>query len=189
VAGNLLIRQSRFVVLEFYTGTTSVELATNFIKIVQKRGEQAVQCAFPALARITRNARPFRAKTHKDYQIFVRITHGPKEFQGEEFSLIDLSARGLSFGSEFPLEAFALRSHLTVVVDCRSSEAIAIRAVVRHLARVRKNNKVTYVCGIEFDLETRALAAMIEQKFTVLQRTFIRALREETEGLGVVLTL
>ncbi|SHO51318.1 PilZ domain-containing protein [Desulfopila aestuarii] len=189
VAGNLLIRQSKFMVLEFYTGTTSVELGTFFIKIAQKRGEQVVQCAFPILARITRNARPFRAKTHKDYQSFIKILIGPREFLQQEFSLIDLSARGLAFGSDVPLEAISMGSRLKVAVDCRSSEPIEVNAVVRHLARARKHNKATYVCGIEFDLETRALAAMIEQKFTVLQRTFIRALREETEGLGVELKL
>lgn len=189
VAGNLLIRQSRYLVLEFYTGTTSVELGTVFIKICQTNGVQVIHCAFPAVARITKNARPFRAKTHKDHQCQVKIINGPKKHIGQEFEMIDLSTRGLAFGSEESLETFSPATQLQVSVDCQSSESIELLAVVRHLARVRKNGKNTFVCGIEFDVETRAVAMQIEQKFTSLQRTFIRSLRQETDGLDVNLQL
>ena len=189
VSGNLLVRKSGFLFLLFYTGTTSVEMGVFFKQIVQQRNERVIQCSFPVVARIMTNSRPFRAKVCKNQCSFIKILTGPFAHIQKEFELVDLSARGLAFASEVSLEDFGLSSTIRILLDSSSDDHVEVNAIVRHCAGIRKNGKTIHICGVEFDLETRALASLIERKFTALQRAFIRSLKEETAGFNIDLKL
>jgi len=78
--------------------------------------------------------------------------------------------------------------HLTILSSF-DKNPLKINGVIRHLARIRTKKGNTDICGIQFDLETRAMAILIEQLFAQVQRIFIRSLTERTEGQDIQLTL
>ena len=56
---------------------------------------------------------------------------------------------------------------------------------VRHLSKVRKKGGIEYVCGVEFDLATRTLAAVVESLVASVQRAHLKDLAEKSDASGI----
>lgn len=181
-SGNIKIHHSKTLTLRFYTGTTAVELDTHFHSRACVRGEHLLKLVFPEKGCFNRNRRPFRAKTPKDYELNVIVSPHGQTSAGRECRIIDLSPNGLSFDSTALPQQYEDGQALHLLMDPGSEEAIEVTGIVRHYAKTRTKQGSIQICGVQFDLKSRKLAAQLETRYANLQRVFLRSLSEQTEG-------
>lgn len=181
-SGNIKIHHSKTLTLRFYTGTTAVELDTSFQSRATIRGEHLLKLDFPDKGYFNRNRRPFRAKTPEDYELNVMVSPPGKSSAGRECRIIDLSPNGLSFDSTQLPQSYDNGAALHLLLDPSSGEPIEVTGIVRHYAKIRTKQGNMQICGVQFDLESRKLAAKLESRYANLQRVFLRSLSEKSEG-------
>lgn len=181
-SGNLKIHHSKTLTLRFYTGTTAVELDTGFLNRATIRGEHLLKLEFPEKGYFNRNRRPFRAKTPQDYELNVIVSPPGQASTGQECRIIDLSPNGLSFDSTALTQKYANGEALHLRMYPESADAIEVRGIVRHYAKIRTKQGNMQICGVQFDLESRKLAARLETHYANLQRVFMRSLSDKSEG-------
>jgi len=183
--GNLHLRYSRFIVLRMFINTFAVELATTFEELTKVGDLPVLKLSFPTLARKIPNAREFRAKVPENLDFTVGIEFD-EELPALDTSPVDIGTKGMAFaiGKEeqkmfTPGEAHALKLYV-------NDELLAVlQGSVRHLSKIRKKGGIEYVCGVEFDLETRPLAAAIESIVAAVQRAHLKELAEKSDASGI----
>jgi hypothetical protein len=190
VAGNIRIRSSNRLILRFYTGTTAVEMGTSFLRPDAIRGNQVLILEFPTVGRLIPNNRPFRAKIPKEYQIQATIGRPDHRHDKTSCNIMDLSAMGMALENDHLPQLFLIGDLVQITIQGETEEEdIIIHATVRHFARMRTKGGNLTICGVQFDLENRAVATVIEQLFAKMQRIFLRSLAERTQGQDINLTL
>lgn len=189
VAGNAKVRMSSIVLLCFYTGTNAVELGTRFLRADSIRGESVLVFEFPAMGRLIRNNRPFRAKIIPEFEIIAHIAHSDRDGQSLDCEIMDISSHGIALVNEQLADEFHINDPAALTILAPGEEPLSIHGTVRHFAKIRTKKGNVYICGVLFDLETRELAMLVEQLFARVQRIFIRNLKERTEGQDIQLTL
>lgn len=183
--GNIAIHHSKGLTLRFYTGTTAVELDTIFQQRATIRGEPLLQLSFPEKGFFNRNRRPFRAKTPQGFELDVIVAPQGQAASGQACRIIDLSPNGLSFDSTLLPSIYPDGELLDLCLDPTSPDPIEVRGVVRHYAKIRTKQGSMQICGIQFEVESRKLAAQLETRYANLQRVFLRSLSEKAEGQQV----
>jgi PilZ domain len=101
------------------------------------------------------------------------------------YPIIDLSPNGLCFAYDESISKFQLGDHLHLTLDDEMEEEIEVGVNIRHLARMRLKKGKISICGVQFDLKSRSLAAQLESRFAALQRIFIRSLKERSSGQSI----
>jgi len=183
--GNVKVCTSSFLIMRFYSGTTAVELGTKYKNKSCIRSEPVFCLDFPRIGRILRNNRPFRAKIPKEhvFTVTVMLDNSPKA--ANEHRVIDFSPNGLSFACEKSGPSYQIGDNLMLTLNDSLEAPTRVRAIVRHLAKTRTKEGDLSLCGVQFDLESRNLAAQLESRFAALQRLFIRSLKERSEGQDI----
>ena len=190
VAGNIKIRSSSKVLLRFYTGTTAVEMGTVFLRADAVNKTQVLLLDFPRVGRVIPNSRPFRAKIPEDFMLFAVIMLPKKSKEALRYQIVDFSAMGLSFEHDDLDQYFQNGDTITIdIFDDHEKKTLQVKGTVRHFAKVRTKGGNMNICGVQFDLESRALAGEIEQMFAKVQRIFLRSLSDRTVSQGIRLTL
>ncbi len=180
--GNIHIHHAKILTLRFYTGTTAVELGTDFHKKVTLKGEHLLRLNFPSVGKILRNHRPFRAKVPQDKELGVVVSPLDEPTASRDYRLVDLSPNGLSFGGKKIPYGFQEGELLNLCLVPSGSEPIEVRGVVRHMAKIRTKEGNLEICGVQFELESRRLEAQLEAFYADLQRVFLRSLNERSAG-------
>lgn len=185
--GNLKIRNSKLNILRFFTGTTAIELGCTFRKQTSLNEVPVLCFDFPHLGKITRNFRTFRIKALTSIEARVRIRNCRcTELSGNLYQISDVSAEGLAF--EVPGDKQLIHSgeivSLTVMV--KGFKELDVRGQIRNVTDVRNSKGYKAICGIQFDLETRALATELEKMAAAIQRLHLRELAERTADLNGV---
>jgi PilZ domain len=189
VVGNLKVRTSSTVLLCFYAGTNAVELGTRFLRADTIQGTSVLIFEYPIVGRIIRGNRPFRAKLPNNLDMMAHIRHFEKHDKGIDCDIIDISSHGLSLEHEQLMEKFHIGDKIVLTILSPFDKPLEINGTIRHFARIRTKQGNSNVCGVQLDLESRALAGIIEELFAKIQRVFIRSLSERTEGQNIHLTL
>ncbi len=189
VAGNIKVRSSTTVLLCFYAGTNAVEIGTRFLKAENIRGAQVLLFEYPAVGRIIRGNRPFRAKLPQDQEIIANICDCSQYDKSIDCNVMGISSQGLSLEHEEIMNIFSMGDMIRLTILSSISEPLEVNGTIRHFAKIRTKQGNSTICGIQLDLESRSLAELVEQLFAKVQRVFIRNLTERTEDQDIHLTL
>lgn len=183
--GNLHLRQSGFIVLRMFTNTFAVEMGTNFEDLAKVQEIPVLRLAFPVLARIVRNAREFRAKVPESLNFVLSI-----ETDEESPELIvvpvNISIKGMSFSvSKANQKMFKINEPYSFKLYLDDELRASLGGTVKHLSRIRKKGGIEYVCGVEFDLPTKTMAAVIESIVATVQRAHLKELADKSAASGI----
>ncbi len=183
--GNMHLRHSRFIVLRMFTNTYAVELATTFENLAKAGDLPVLRLSFPTLARIVRNAREFRAKVPEsmDFSVVVNVN---KKLPALTTIPIDISIKGMCFSmTQEEQKLFLMDTVHSLKLFVNDELVTSLDGTIKHLSKVRKKGGIEYICGVEFDLVTPTLAALIETTVATVQRTHIKDLAEKSDASGI----
>jgi hypothetical protein len=189
VTGNIKVRASIIVTLRFYTGSTAVEMGSNFLRAETIRDNAVLIFEFPEVGRIIKNHRPFRAKVPEDYDVVATVHKVDSGGEKLLCKVMDISAHGVALENEALAQEYHIGDQVRLEICSADGDVVAVGGIVRHFARIRTKAGNQTLCGVQFDLETRALAAVLEQLFAQVQRIFMRSLNDKLEGQDIQLTL
>jgi len=183
--GNLHLRHSRCIVLRMFTNTFAVELATTFETLTKVGDLPVLRLTFPTLAIKIHNAREFRAKVPESLNFIVSIEID-EDLPELDMSPVDISIRGMAFSvSKDEQKMLLLGNSHALKLFVNDELQAKLDGTVRHLSKVRKKGEIEYVCGVEFDLATRTLAAVIESIVASVQRAHLKDLAEKSDASGI----
>ncbi len=183
--GNLHLRYSRCIILRMFTNTYAVELAATFEELITVGGLPVIRLSFPTLARKVHNAREFRAKVPEslDFVVSVGIE---EELPALAMTPVDIGIKGMAFAaSKAEQKLFIPGTTHSLKLYVKDELLAVLNGTVRHLSKVRKKGGIEYICGIEFDLETRTLATVIESTVASVQRAHLKELAEKSNTSGI----
>lgn len=183
--GNLHLRHSRSIILRMFTNTYAVELATTFEELATVGDLPVLKMAYPTLARKVYNAREFRAKVPESLNFIVTIQLD-EELPELETIPLDISIKGMAFAmNKDEQKIFTMERTLTLKLYVKDELQAVLDGTVKHLSKVRKKGGIEYICGVEFDLATRTLAAVVESLVASVQRAHLKDLTEKSDASGI----
>ncbi|MBU1564763.1 MAG: PilZ domain-containing protein [Proteobacteria bacterium] len=183
--GNLHLRYSSRIVLRMFTSTFAVEMATTFEDLAKVHDIPVLCLAFPELARIVYNAREFRAKVPESLD-FVSSIEIDDEGSEMDTRPVNISIRGLSFSvKKKEQKLFKVNTVYSLKLFVEDELLIRIKGTVRYFARIRKRSGIEYLCGIEFDFQTKIQSAVIESIVALVQRAHLKELAEKSDATGI----
>jgi hypothetical protein len=183
--GSLHLRHSLFIVLRMFTRDFAVEMATTFEELTKVGDLPVLRLSFPSLARIIRNARQFRAKVPESLDFVVSIEFA-EDLPELETTAIDISIKGMAFSvSKDEQKMFLPGAKHALKLYINDELLVRITGTVKHLSRVRKRAGIEYICGMEFDLTTQTLAAVVESIVASVQRAHLKDLAEKSDTCGI----
>lgn len=182
--GNLGIQYSKIVILRFFTSSYAVEFGTYYRQKTKVRELPVLRFAYPAIARIVRGAREYRAKVPNDMDLSARV-FGKNNKLIVETNVANISAKGISFSlRKHEQELFKIDDDYRFELSLEGEVQVEIDGTVRHLSKARKQQTIEYLCGVQFDLATRELATKVELTMATVQRAYLKSLAELSEESG-----
>ncbi len=182
--GNMAVRNSKKVLFRLFTSSYAVELGTQFQNIVNVREENVLRFEYPVIGRIVRGSRAFRAKVPAAMNLSARVEKsGQKE--KVEVAVLDISARGMSVllrADQHALLEEDDNANIEVLLD--ESSMVMLNCNVRHISKIRGKKGSEYMCGVQFDLENREIAAKVESVVAQVQRNYLKELSEISQESG-----
>jgi PilZ domain len=183
--GNLNIRSTRRILLRMFTTSYAVELGTSFQDITEVRELPVLRLAFPIIGRLVRGAREFRAKVPEKLDMKVLIV-GKRKQDSVNTRIVDISVSGMSFSIKKNQQDFFKPDEtrtLEFIID--GMMVVRLNGNIRHVSKVRGKKGTEYVCGVKFDLITRALASKIEGIVASVQRAHLKELYDKSVASGL----
>ncbi len=183
--GSLHLRQSRFVILRMFTRDFAVETVTTFETMTKVDDLPVLRLSFPSLAIRTHNGRQFRAKVPESLDFVVGIKPGEK-LPELETQAIDISLNGMAFSvRKTEQKMFIPGAKHSLKLYINDELLVLLTGTVKHLSRVRKRAGIEYICGMEFNLTTQTLAAVIESIVASVQRAHLKDLAAKSDTCGI----
>jgi hypothetical protein len=103
-----------------------------------------------------------------------------------ETTAIDISIKGMAFSvSKDEQKMFLPGAKHALKLYINDELLVRITGTVKHLSRVRKRAGIEYICGMEFDLTTQTLAAVVESIVASVQRAHLKDLAEKSDTCGI----
>lgn len=185
--GNVTVRQSHQLIVRFFFGTTAIELGCCFESPDEVRAQPVLRVGFPRIGRINRGFRSYRVKVVSSVDAKVVL-------EGEKFDylperscqIVDISARGLGFALQKNTIPLSIGEEITFRVKVAGLNELQVKGAVRRFESVRGSHGADIICGVQYDLESRALAAELEKVAAAVQRFQLRELAEKTANLSGV---
>lgn len=183
--GNYSIRYSNRVLLRFFTTAYGVELGT-FYQEQDLVGETPVlRLDYPVIGRIVRGSREFRAKVPEKMDIKLMII-GKKKQKTITTRLINISVSGFAFSiKKEQQDDFVVDEVRTMELIINGVMELRVNGNVRHVSKIRGRRGTEYLCGVQADLVTRALAARLEEIVAAVQRAHLRELAKLSDETGI----
>ena len=187
--GNLFIRHSKKVLIRLFTTTYAVELGTFFQELTKVRDLPVLRLDYPVIGRIVRGAREFRAKVPGTMKLLVMVM-GKRRHKTLTTRVTDISASGMAFTvTKEQQSLFKLDETRTVEILLDDMMLVRVNGNVRHISKIRGKKGTEYLCGIQFDLVTRAVAAKVESIVAQVQRAHLKELSDLSEESGLDLII
>ncbi len=184
--GNLHLRYSQSIVIRMFTSTFAVEMGTKFEELTKVRDIPVLRLAFPELARTVRNAREFRAKVPENLNFILSLESGGEEPTELVAVPVNISIKGMAFAvSKKEQRTFKIDEQYFLKLFIDDELRASLVGTIRHLSRIRKKSGIEYVCGVEFDLSSRTMAAVIESLVATVQRAHLKELAEKSQLSGI----
>lgn len=184
--GNFLVccGSESHLLLRIFRPSGAIELGCFFSDKVHVHGMHVLEVSFPLIARQLHHARPFRAKVPKDMRFSIQVSRkGKPTFNTRA---IDISPSGMALvdpmGNKTDIQE---EEKIILNLQIPDEQTVSVEAVVRYVTKLRDASGVQYCFGMQFDLETRAVAHSIEKLVGAIQRKYLRELSELAETYGV----
>ena len=182
--GNARVRTSRSVVLRYFTGSIAVELGCQLLRPDMVRDSQVLRFSFPVVGRVLRNFRLYRVKTLASVAARIFFERGSGAAREKTYhEIVDISAMGLAFQVNGENVSYEGGENLRFTVHVEDVGELSVSGIVRRLSKVRTRHGYAHICGVQFDLETRALATEIEALSAAVQRLHLRELSKRIADL------
>ncbi len=183
--GNLNIRSTRRILLRLFTTSYAVELGTSFQDITEVRELPVLRLAFPIIGRIVRGAREFRAKVPDKLDIKVLVV-GKRKQDSMTTKVVDISVSGMSFAiKKNQQEFFRVDQIRTLEFIIDGMMVVRLNGTIRHVSKIRGKKGTEHICGVKFDLVTRALASKVEGIVATVQRAHLKELYDKSVASGL----
>jgi hypothetical protein len=184
--GNPLIRNSKKIVIRYFSGTTAIELGCTFRMQDTVQDAPVLRISFPIIGRINRNFRSFRVKALPSVEAKVCVTSNSSAIPATFYQIVDVSAEGLAFEVPVDCNFFEVGRVVNLSVMVEGHDTQHVCGNIRNITKVRHSKGYKNICGVQFDLETRALAADLEKLAAAIQRLHLRELAEKTADMDGV---
>lgn len=178
--GNVAIRGAKRIVCRFFSGTHAIEFGCTFRAKDLVAGMPVLRLNFPVIGRINKSYRAFRVKSISSVDAYVIISYSDASGAGgQQHQMIDISAMGLGF--EVPQEKapYEVGDFVEFLIDVPGIRQLTVRGNIRHISKVRDHRGYKNICGVQFDLKTRSLAADLEQIASAVQRLQLREMKDK----------
>jgi hypothetical protein len=183
--GNLNIRNTQKILLRIFTTTYAVELGTFFQDLAVVRELPVLRFSFPVIGRLVRGAREFRAKVPVEMDMRVLVV-GKRKQDSVTTRIVDISVNGMSFSiKKHQQEFFRLDEVRTFEFIINGMMSARLNGTIRHVSKIRGKKGTEYICGVKFDLITRAVAAKIESIVATVQRAHLKELSDKSMASGL----
>ncbi len=187
--GNLHVRYTKKIVIRIFTSSMAVELGTSYEDMELVRDLPVLRLAYPVIGRLVRGAREFRAKPPQELDLLVMVL-GKRKHGTLKTTIVDISNRGMSFAVRRKEHSqFKEGEKRTMEFVFNGMMIARLNGKIIHVSRVRGLEGTEYICGVEFELETRALVAEIEQLVAKVQRAHLQELSRLSKNSGLNLIL
>jgi len=168
-----------------FTKEYGIEMGTTFQDIIKVHDLPVLQLAYPSILRIQHNAREFRAKVPDNQDFVVEI-----ERDGAPLDLstipIDISRKGMAISLEKTIHRqLKIDDELYLKLFIDDELRARLSSTVRHLSKVRKRQGIEYCCGVEFALNSRTIASVMESIVATTQRAHLKELAEVAASRGI----
>jgi len=171
--------------IRFFTTTYAVELGTVFQDLADVRGLPVLRLAYPAIGRLVRGAREFRAKVPETMKLIILVM-GKRKHGTVRTRVVDMSASGMAFSiTKEQQDLFRIDETRTIEFVHDDMMLVRLNGKVRHISKVRGKKGTEFICGIQFDLATRAIAAKIESIVAMVQRAHLKELSDLSAESGM----
>lgn len=182
--GNLNLRHSRIITLRMFTNAYAVEFGTSFLQLAKVADIPVLKLEFPQIARIVRDAREFRAKVPNSLDMIASIDRGEDE---ELFvNPVDISVKGLAFASSKQEQrTFQIDDILTFKLYLDDELLARLTGSIKHMSKIRKESGIEYITGLQFDLESRTTASVVESIVASVQRAHLKELSALSDSSGL----
>ena len=184
--GNVSIRHYKSAILKYFTGTTSIELGCTLRQAVNAADKPCLMFDFPKVGRVLKGFRSFRVKVLSSVDAKVNIL-GHEQFSvRQDFQLEDISVSGVGFMVSGDIPPFEIGEKFKVRVSVEGCGHFEMNGVIRRVVPLRSGTSFNHICGMQFDLETGAMAKTVELMVTAVQRLHLRELAEKISGMSGV---
>jgi hypothetical protein len=183
--GNLNIRNTEKILLRMFTTSYAIELGTFFQDLAVVRELPVLRLAFPVIGRLVRGAREFRAKVPVEMDMKVLVV-GKRKQDSVTTRIVDISVNGMSFSiKKQQQEFFRIDEVRTFEFIFNGMLSARLNGTIRHVSKIRGKKGTEHICGVKFDLVTRALASKIESIVATVQRAHLKELSEKSLASGL----
>lgn len=185
--GNYTIRFSEKILLRFFTSSYAVELGTYFRKLHKVNDLPVLLLDYPAIGRIVRGSREYRAKVPSSMDVKLVII-GKRNQRSITTRILNISVNGLAFSIKKKQQDFFIIDE-TRALEILLDDMLLLRfdGIVRHLSKIRGKKGTEFLCGIQADLASRAIAAKVEELVAIVQRAHLRELADKSKSSGIKL--
>lgn len=185
--GNYSVRYADRIVLRFFTSAYAVELGTFYQSQDVVEGLPVLSLDYPAIGRIVRGSREFRAKVPNKMDIKLMII-GKRKQKTITTRLLNISVSGFAFAIKKEQQNdFAIDEERTMEIIIKGFMELRVQGTIRHISKIRGRHGTEYICGVQADLVTRALAARLEEIVASVQRAHLRELAQISNESGIKL--
>lgn len=183
--GNYSIRYSNRIVARFFTSAYAVEIGTFYQGQEIIDGLPVLRLDYPVIARIVRGSREFRAKVPKKMDIKLMVI-GKRKQKTITSRLLNISVSGFAFAiKKEQQEHFVIDEKRSMEIVINDVMEIRLQGSVRHISKIRGKQGTEYMCGVQADLPTRAVAARLEEIVAAVQRAHLRELGDLATSSGI----
>ncbi len=185
--GNLHIRHSKSIVLRQFMSSYAVELGCFFQDMETIADLPVLRLGFPVIGRIIRGAREYRAKVPIKHNLQIMII-GKRKQSTMTTRVVDISASGCSFSIKKEEQSlFSPDEVRTFEFIHEGMLIVRLTGKIRHVSKIRGKSGTEFICGLQFDLVTRASAAQVEGIVATVQRAHLKELSDLSEESGLSL--
>lgn len=179
--GNLHIRNSKRVVLRFFTSVCAIELGTSCEDMTEVRGLPVLRLSYPIIARLAAKTRNYRAKVPTTFDLLL-IVSGKGKNHNLQCRVVEVSVSGMSFLiQKEEQKLFRVSESLTLEFIMDGLVYTTVTAIVRHVSKIRGKGGTEFRCGVQFELITWAQNSEIESIVATIQRVHLQELAEKSE--------
>ena len=183
--GNYSIRYADRIVLRFFTSAYAVELGTFYQRQEIVEGLPVLNIDYPVIGRIVRGSREFRVKVPNKMDIKLMVI-GKRRQKTITTQLLNISVSGFAFAIKKEQQNdFAVDEERTMEIIINGFMELRVQGTIRHISKIRGRHGTEYICGVQADLVTRALAARLEEIVASVQRAHLRELAQISNESGI----
>jgi hypothetical protein len=183
--GNIAVRNAQKVIFRLFTASYTVELGTSFDRLADVRGERVLRFNFPVIGRVVRGFREFRAKVPKEMSLRANIK-GLKNNEIIGAVVADISAKDIGIKITNEQQQLVKEDEIRPIeILFEGKVLVEVNVKVRHIKKIRGKAGSDYVCDLQFDLATGALARKVEVVVAQVQRAHLKKFSELSEESGL----